>query len=102
MDIEKQKQEFREAYEWMLRVQAALLFTEYTVEVTHQYTPENKHEYDLDGFTAHIAIHADQEMDADRRILLVAEWCPWLGYDKFLSEKARIEGFLLGRGFREI
>ena len=80
------------AYEWMLKVQRALFFTENSVTVEHRFTQANKKPDTIDAFTVEITIYVQ------RGKILTAEWTPWYRMEKFGPEKARIEGFLLTNG----
>ena len=88
IDIQQQKKEFMAAYEWMLKVQRALLFTEYSVTVEQHFTRANKQPDTIDAFTVEIIIYAKIGKT------LEAKWIPWDGMETFGPEKARIEGFL--------
>jgi hypothetical protein len=92
MDIKQKKEEFMAAYEWMLKVHRALLFTDISGEVTHRFTPANMRPDTIDAFTVEITIHPKTGK------MLEATWAPWYGEVTFGKEKARIEGFLLAKG----
>lgn len=92
IDIQQQKEEFMAAYEWMLKVQRALLFTEYSVNVSQLFTRANIRPDTIDAFTVRITIYAGEGKS------LEAGWAPWGGMETFGPEKARIEGFLFANG----
>ena len=93
MTIEEERSAFMKAYEWMLKVQRALLFKKFTVGVRSQFTPDNHTEENLHGWTAKLVV-IDEECDNTIRV----DWFPWYGDEQFLPEKARLEGYLLAKG----
>ena len=93
MTIEEEKSAFMKAYEWMLKVQRALLFKKFTVDVRSQFTPANHSEENTHGWTAKIIV-CDDECENTIRV----DWCQWYGEEQFLPEKARLEGYLLAKG----
>jgi len=93
MTVEEAKRRFMSAYEWMLKVQQALLFKKFSVEVDHQFTPANYKEDDVNGWTVKLTVRDDE---ADN--IMRAEWTPWYGDEDFLPKKNFIEGYLLAKG----
>ena len=76
---------YKEAYEWMLRVQKACLGKPVSVSIDAQYTPEiDKHSLDM-------FVHYNDET-------FRCPWYPWSSEKEFVADKKVILALLHGIG----
>ena len=86
------KKQFRDAYNWAVKVQKACLFEPVTVQVETGYCEANHVDGTINAWTVNISVYSQDGKEMRR-----AQWCEWEP-ERFDNQKIEIINYLKEKG----
>ena len=88
------KKQFRDAYNWAIKVQRACMFKQVTVEVKSQFCRANYERGNIDAWSLYLWVWREEDNKWAE-----AQWVAW-DPDRFESEKQEIISYLNSKGIK--